>query len=127
MNFEDIIAERIRKTKSLSELALILECLFEYHSIQADGQIFSIRALVGYTNGLKIEIHPNEHPPAHFHVRGGDVDASFAIEDCQLLKGVISSREQDLVLFWYKYSRQKLIQVWNETRPSNCQVGPINI
>ena len=105
MNLEDIIAERIRQANFFNELAFIFQMLFENHSVWPDGQLYSIRALVDYVNGLKIEIHPNEHPPANFHVRGGNVNASFAIENCRLLKGVISGREQSLCLFWYKGSR----------------------
>jgi hypothetical protein len=125
MQLEDIIAHRIRQAHTLSDQAFILRMLFEYHSVWTDGRLLSIRALVGYVNGLRIEIHPNEHPPAHFHVRSGEIDASFAIEDGRFLKGTIGAREQDLVKFWYRYSRPKLVQAWNETRPSDCPVGPI--
>jgi hypothetical protein len=124
MNLDDIIEKRIRDCGNLSELAFILRMLFENHSVSADGQLLSYRALVGYANGLRIEIHPNEHAPAHFHVRAQDIDASFSIEECLLLEGRIGSREQDLVRFWYKHSRQRLVQIWNETRPSDCPVGP---
>ncbi len=125
MALEEIIARRIRQSDSLEELAFILQKLFENNSVWTDGRLLTIRALVGYANGLKIEVYPNEHPPAHFHVRGGDVNASFSIENCRLLGGNTNGREHDLVLFWYKDARPQLIRKWNQTRPANCPVGPI--
>lgn len=82
------------------------------------------KQLVERLSGLKIEIYPNEHSPPHFHVRSPGVDASFAIEDCRLLKGRVSEGSVEKIKYWHKHSRQKLIQVWNETRPTDCQVGP---
>ena len=45
---------------------------------EEDGKEFliEIRELVARVNGLKIEIHPNEHPPPHFHVKTPKVNAS---------------------------------------------------
>ena len=125
MTLEELICERIKQATTLDELAFILQKLFEQHSIWTDGRLISIRALVGNANGLKIEIYPREHPPAHFHVRSVGVNATFTVEDCKYLEGKISRREQDLVEFWYKHSRPLLIKKWNELRPSDCQVGPI--
>src|SRR5690606_6584249 len=59
--------------------------------------------------GLRIEIYPDEHPPPHFHVRSPQVDASFAIEDCRLLKGHASSEAIQKIKYWHKHSKQKLI------------------
>ena len=125
MTLEDVIADRIRQSQTLSDLAYTLRMLFENHSI-FEGRLISIRALVGYANGLRIEIHPNDHPPAHFHVRGGNVNAKFAIGDCRYLDGEIGGRERELVRFWYNNARHKLIQTWNDTRPSDCSVARIN-
>src|SRR5574341_133310 len=112
MTFEEVIAQRVKQCKSLQELSFVLQKLFEQHSIWTDGQLISIRQLVGYIGGLRIEIFHTEHPPPHFHVKAADVDASFTIEDCTFLKGSIGSRERDLVKWWYKHSRATLITIW---------------
>jgi hypothetical protein len=84
------------------------------------------RQLVDRIRGLRIEIFPREHAPPHFHVKGGDIDAVFALSNCSLLYGTISRRDEDLVRFWYARAKERLVEVWNATRPSDCPVGPID-
>ncbi|MGA9115804.1 MAG: DUF4160 domain-containing protein [Bacteroidota bacterium] len=126
MTFEEVIANRVRAAETLKELAETLQGLLTNHSVSEDGHLLSIRALVDYIKGLKIEVRPNEHPPAHFHVLGEKIDASFAIDDCRLLRGIISDRELKLVIVWFRFARPKLIRRWNETRPTDCPVGLIS-
>ena len=92
---------------------------------ESDGSTFVInqRALVERVKGMRIIINPNEHPPPHFHVKYSGNNVSFVIEDCSLLAGNIGNREQAIVRHWHKYSKSKLINKWNETRPTNCPVG----
>jgi hypothetical protein len=125
MGIEKIVEQRIEEADSLSELAFILKNLLAYHAVWEDGSLYSIRKLVAYVDGLKIEIYHDEHPPPHFHVTAADLNASFTIEGCKLLEGSIGGREKRIVEWWYKRSRAKLIHIWNETRPSDCKVGPI--
>lgn len=82
------------------------------------------KQLVERLAGLKIEIYPDEHPPPHFHVRSPEVNASFAIEDCRLLKGDAPRDAIDKIRYWHKHSKKKLVDAWNNTRPTDCQVGP---
>ena len=91
-----------------------------------DGQqILGIgKALVGQVSGLRIEIRPREHAPPHFHVIGPGINASFSISNGEHLAGNLDSRQINKIQFWYEFSKHKLIQVWNETRPYKCPVGP---
>ena len=126
MTFDDFIAEGIRAGSTVEELAESLEHLLGGgFGVWTDGQLYEIRQLVDRVKGLRIEIFPNEHPPPHFHVRYGSVNASFAIADGRLLHGEIGGRDEQLVRWWHKHSRAQLIKVWNATRPSDCPVGPI--
>lgn len=72
---------------------------------------------------LKIEIYPDEHPPPHFHVKSPNIDASFNIESCNLLKGEIEGRDKKKIEYWHKHAKPLLIEIWNSTRPTNCTVG----
>ena len=81
------------------------------------------KQLVERLSGLKIEVYPDEHPPPHFHVISRDVNASFAIEDCRLLMGHATPEALQKIKHWHKYSKPKLVEVWNATRPTNCTVG----
>ena len=125
MTLEEIIQKKIDESSSLNDLAFILKNLIANHSIWTDGRLYNIKALVGIVDSLRIEIYHNEHPPPHFHVRSNGINASFSILNCQLINGKIGNREHKLVEWWYARSRSKLIKFWNDSRPSDCSVGPI--
>ncbi|MFA5455771.1 MAG: DUF4160 domain-containing protein [Sulfurimonas sp.] len=89
-------------------------------------QIVEARHLVDRLGKIKIEIYSNEHVPPHFHVSSNGLKASFTIDDCTLLEnsgfnGNLIKNIQD----WFLHSKDKLIEVWNKTRPSDCVVGVI--
>lgn len=88
--------------------------------------ILENRHLVERLCGLKIEVYSNEHPPPHFHVTSPNINASFSIGDCQLLKGDISNKDKAKVEFWHSHAKTLLIEAWNSTRPVNCAVGKYN-
>jgi len=75
---------------------------------------------------LKIEIYSKEHPPPHFHVISGNKKASFEIDNCSLMvNSGFDGRKIRNIEEWFKRSRNKLIEVWNNTRPTDCVVGKI--
>ena len=111
----------------LNELSIWLEALLhEACSIwEEDGKLILLynKHLVERVNGLKFEVYSNEHPPPHFHVKSPNVDASFAIDDCRKIDGKISKRDHLKVRYWHQFSKPKIIEAWNSTRPTNCVVG----
>lgn len=120
------IDQIFHEAHSLEEATAALEHLLSGgYSVTADGRLYNIRQLVARVNGLRIEIFSREHPPPHFHVRGGGVDATFSITDCSLQGGKIGGRERALIEWWFERSRPVLVSTWNSTRPSDCPVGPI--
>lgn len=120
------IEDQLANAKSLDHCALVLEeLLSKGYSIWSDGTLYQIKQLVARVNGLSIEVYAKEHPPPHFHIFGGGIDAAFSISDCAQLNGDIDGRQKALIEWWYARSRSKLIAAWNATRPSDCPVGPI--
>ncbi|WP_442952184.1 DUF4160 domain-containing protein [Paucibacter sp. KCTC 42545] len=89
-------------------------------------QFLGRKQLVDRIDGLTVVILPREHPPPHFHIVGRGVDASFSILDGTHLVGALTAKQRRAVAFWYERSKALLIRHWNETRPANCPVGPIN-
>lgn len=87
--------------------------------------VVEIRKHIDKVGSLNIEIHPNEHVPCHFHIKSANIDAIFRIDNCELIKGKISKNDIKKVQYWYNSSnnKQKLIEIWNKTRPTNCIVG----
>ncbi|MBW3097144.1 DUF4160 domain-containing protein [Pseudohoeflea coraliihabitans] len=73
---------------------------------------------------MSVKIWPDEHPPPHFHVRFAGEDASFGIADCMRLPGVKGLEKfEHNIKAWWKGNRCRLIDVWNSTRPADCQVA----
>jgi hypothetical protein len=121
---KDLIEKKLAEAGSLEEIAEVLKQLLGGgFSVGKDGSIYFIRQLVARVNGLRIEVFAKEHAPPHFHVRGGDVDATFSLESCEYLQGDVGCREKALIEWWYQRSRKQLIQAWNSSRPSDCPVG----
>ncbi len=126
MNIYEEIEDRVIKAKSLEESLEVLEMLLSSgYSVWEDGSLYNIKQLVARVNGLKIEVFSREHPPPHFHISGGGIDATFSITDCEHLQGKIGGRERALVEWWHKRSKPTLVEAWNKSRPSDCPVGPI--
>ena len=122
----DDLEQRAKTAESMEDLADVLsDLLAGGYSVWTDGTLYSIKQLVARVKGVQIHIYANEHSPPHFHVKSPDIDASFTIQDCVFMHGNIDGREQNLVRWWYKHSRPELVAAWNNTRPSNCPVGPV--
>jgi hypothetical protein len=120
---------RLPSFSTVEEFERHLEFLLSggVYIFEDNGRRFPIfgKALVERINGLRIDIFPKEHAPPHFHVRGPDIDATFRIDTGAFLEGHIDRRSQELIEYWFAEARPRLIEVWNMTRPSDCQVGPI--
>lgn len=70
---------------------------------------------------ILIEIYPNDHPPAHFHVTCPQYKAKYTIEDGQLLAvitGKLLKSDSHKITAWAIAHRELLIQIWQETRPT---------
>lgn len=125
-NLDADVDARLAQSETLEQAGgVLLELLTGGHSVWPDGTLYNARAFVGRIGHMRIEIRLKEHPPPHFHVVAGNVSASFAIEDGAFLRGRISGRDRSLVERWYPGARSVLVEKWNETRPSDCPVGPI--
>lgn len=120
------IESAVLAAESLQEGAAALqELLSGGYAVWEDGSLYSIKQLVARVNGLRIEVFAREHPPPHFHISGGGIDATFSVADCSHLEGQVSGRERALVEWWFQRSRPMLVKAWNASRPSGCPVGPI--
>ncbi len=80
--------------------------------------------LVKEIYGIKIEVFANEHPPPHFRVKNADGEANYRIFDCKRLNGSGKILKCDRVIQkWWKKNKSKIIDAWNEHRPTDCPVG----
>jgi hypothetical protein len=94
--------------------------------VNDQGQVEIKKIEVGRENGLKMKICADEHPPPHFHVSYQGESASFSITTCERLKGNKGLEKFDRnVRKWWHKNRARLIEVWNENRPTDCTVGQV--
>jgi len=124
----ELFDRMLRSCKTLEHSAMLLAGLMSKEVEFKESRTFQLsgnRQLVDRLNGLTITVLPREHPPPHFHVVGLGINASFSIFDGVHLTGDISPKQRKIIEFWYIRSRALLVLSWNETRPSNCPVGPI--
>jgi len=80
--------------------------------------------LVDRIGSLRIEIFSNEHPPPHFRVACDRGSNAFRISDCTPLHGDALRRHFPQIREWHASHKQDLIDAWNESRPTDCPVGP---
>lgn len=86
------------------------------------GMRYLTEDLVANFNGLRVQIFSREHPPPHFRVTYAGETADFSIGNCTKLAGGLSKWERT-IRAWHAGNKEKLIDVWNRTRPSDCPVG----
>lgn len=85
------------------------------------GSTGSLGFLLDRVGELRLEMHPDDHPPPHFHVEfsDGKQQAKFAIADCALLQGTVDGWAQRAVRKWWSGSADYLKSKWDEARPTD--------
>lgn len=113
MRLPDELQEEIASATSVQDAMPVLEELLGGgYNVLPNGDLYFIKELVGRVNGLSIYVYAKDHPPPHFHLRGGGIDAAFSIRGCELLKGQISPRHHDLIRWWHRESKNLLAEAW---------------
>jgi hypothetical protein len=94
--------------------------------VDDEGRRFLTEELVGSFKGLTVRIFGREHPPPHFRVECQGESANFAIETGErLAKNKGLERFDRNIRKWWATNRDLPVTVWNDSRPSDCPVGPI--
>lgn len=85
--------------------------------------------LVAFIDGnIRVEVRADEHPPPHFHVSYNGDDASFSIVTGERLPNVRGlERQEKMIQIWWSKNHRKIALKWNDCRPTDCQVGPVDI
>jgi len=127
---QEHLASQIGELSTLEELSQHLRWFLSGgHIVDEDAagnlHLSFVRVEVDRIGSLVIEVRHAEHSPPHFHVRSHSVDASFAIDDCRKLSGRVLPADFRRIRYWHRAARERLVGVWNDTRPTDCSVGPI--
>ena len=105
---------------NLHHKLLLVDVAYQRSGLPSDALIFTIDRI----GPLKIQVFSNEHPPPHFRVICNAGRNDFSISDCMPLHGNDLGRFFREIREWHKIHKKSLIAAWNETRPSDCPVGP---
>ncbi len=68
-------------------------------------------------DGVKINIYPNEHPPAHFHAIYGEHEAMIRISDLEIEKGSLPNNQYRKIKQWAFDYRDALNEIFNQFNP----------
>ncbi|MEW6047229.1 MAG: DUF4160 domain-containing protein [Bacillota bacterium] len=107
------------------ELRNSLERSFQFGPIMPDGRLKLEEALVDHIDGLKVEIFAREHPPPHFRVSYQGRSGIFDICTGEPLQADELRKWHRNIKKWHAANREKLIEAWNERRPTDCPVGRV--
>ena len=120
------------------EIAASLEWSLDQGAMFGDEEVAELRRLgvhvepgmwnlfehiVKTNNAFKVEIFSDEHPPPHFRVLYAGESNCFRIDDCSPMYEKGLKRYWKNIREWHNSNKQTLIDTWNRTRPSGCDVG----
>ena len=95
--------------------------------ITPDGDFYFIKELVGRIRNLKIEIYSNDHNPPHFHVKSSDnsINAVFRLDNCQLIKGDLNSKDIKRIEKFYEDQTTKdlMKEMWNKSKTDDRKLN----
>lgn len=77
--------------------------------------------------GMSIVMHyaPREHPPPHFHVHQGDVEAMVLIESGTVHRGFLSASDLAKIAEWCQINRASLHENWRLAMSRSGSLNPI--
>lgn len=77
--------------------------------------------------GMVIYMYWDEHPPAHFHVRYGNLWAAIDIRSGALVDGALPRKKLKKIEEWRKMHLQELLNNWEivANNGAPCKVDPL--
>ena len=91
-------------------------------------QLQLFRSLYFYEKyGFRFEVSSNEIPPAYFHITRENKSTIYSIETGNFVRGdILKMEDQASIKAWYRKNCRLLVEEWNNRRPSDCPVDPID-
>ena len=69
----------------------------------------------------------NDHPPAHFHARYGEFEATINISTLEAIQGELPRRALNLVQEWAMIHQEELLEAWRLCRENRvpAKIDPL--
>jgi len=77
--------------------------------------------------GIRITMYFDDHNPPHFHAEYAGYKALINIDEANVLKGFLPSKQLKLVLAWCEFHKDELMQNWElakDGKPIN-KINPV--
>lgn len=135
-NILDTLLNSAKTVKDLEEIAngiLMLGSGGDQWGDEGTTALHILRTyLMKVPGNLKFDVRPKEncHNIAHVHVISPNFDASFSIPEGKLLVGETPKAAIRTIIdsfFENQTTRCILIHKWNDTRPSDCPIGKLDV
>lgn len=68
--------------------------------------------IISRFRGIKIYIYWSDHMPPHFHALYGNSEVLVAIEELEVLKGTMASKQLKMILGWAAFHQEELRENW---------------
>lgn len=69
--------------------------------------------IIGRIKGIILRMFFGDHPPPHFHATNNEKNGLFRIDDSEMFKGDLSTKDQKEVKKWAKPRKSKLKDMWD--------------
>lgn len=69
--------------------------------------------IIGRIKGIILRMFFGDHPPSHFHATNNEKNGLFRIDDSEMFKGDLSTKDQKEVKKWAIPRKSKLKDMWD--------------
>ncbi len=69
--------------------------------------------IIGKIKGIILRMFFGDHTPPHFHASNNENEGLFKIEDLEMFKGDLNSKDQKKVKKWAEPRKTKLRDMWD--------------
>lgn len=119
IGIKDSAGDYITMPRSKRSVADLLEVHLDSTQVLPDGTVYKIKRFIATTGDLRIELHPKDHPPAHFHVisKQRNIDARFDISTLEfgsMKKGKISNGDIKKIQSFFRCYPEMLAKLKKE-------------
>lgn len=116
---KDSAGDNLFVSRSKRNVADLLEVHLDSTQVLPDGTVYKIKRFIAATGDLRIELHPKDHPPAHFHVisKQRNIDARFNISTLEfdsMKKGKISNGDIKKIQSFFRCYPEMLAKLKKE-------------
>ena len=75
--------------------------------------------IIGKIKGIILRMFFGDHAPPHFHATNNEDEGLFKVDDLEMFKGDLSTKDQKKVKKWAEPRKSKLKDMWDTQNIEN--------